>query len=140
MMASFAPDEFVEVARDIADLANPTDERYYRTVLNRCYYGTYGTVRAHLESLDAGLFGKRGQHNPLVVALAHSNDPHIIRIGTRLNKLKTWREKADYEYTSVVHRDDAVVALQTAPTLLDRIKKLSQNQWAEILTLAQGWF
>lgn len=139
-MTMFSPGDLIDVAQDLFELSDPASEEYFRSILNRCYYSPYGELRKGMESVAPGIFGKSGKHSALVSALAKSVDAHINRIGTRLHHLKTYRERADYEFSAVIVRDDAVVALRRAPTTVDRISKLSKGQWADIIALARSEF
>ena len=113
-------------------LGRPEEEGFARSAMNRSYYGPYCIIRAAIEAQSTNAFQSRGMHNKLINVLVKSQDPHIAGIGKRLQSLRDYRERADYDFSGVVLMNEAQTATAVCAKCLDKIEKLSNTQWGRI--------
>lgn len=139
-MADFDPRVLLDVASLLQEWDDFESESFRRSIANRCYYASYGFIRKELESRSHGLFENAGKHTALTNCLNQSNDPHVRRIGSRLYRLRVKREQADYEFSKELHRDEAIVAMNSASRMVEKASRLSDPQWERIVTTAKATF
>lgn len=114
---------------------DPHAECYYRSACNRAYYAAYGGIRARLEAFKPSIFGKKGLHTRLVTVLTAHADPHLVRIGTRLNQLKVRRELADYEHACSITEVDAQQSISRAEAAIEKTSVVPPARWQAIAGL-----
>lgn len=88
--------EFLRIARE---LSARDDEASHRIAISRAYYAAFNTAR-NLQRADGliSLVGSSGDHMVLRRVL---HDAGQLALADRLNQLREWRNKADYNTLSL---------------------------------------
>ena len=106
------------------ELAGRGDEAALRSAISRAYYAAFGVTASHLRG--------RGVVVPVFKthafawrAFTNNRDPLHVEIGLQLDRLRQWREAADYDanYVGTLH-EDARAAIGGARLVLDAIERL----------------
>lgn len=132
-MADFDCQSFVEVAGAILEdvlTGGSASQGHFRTIVGRAYYGAYGYLRQRIVKACGNCFGTAGKHTQLISAcLGPAANPHVVRIGSRLQQLQALRVRADYECDSSLNitSNEAETAVDIANKLCDKIGKLQAN-------------
>lgn len=84
-----------------------------RTAVGRSYYGLYNILKSRLAT--AGVFqGKGSDHERLVRYLHQNENPALQKVCEKLKKLRTLRNRADYEMDGPIDAAQSELAYQWA--------------------------
>lgn len=114
---TFSPAAFYTIADELRHKA-AADGPHLRTLISRAYYG------ALIEARDAkGLSTKgHGGHDRVIQAYMGSSSDKVV--ADKLQDLRKLREKADYQPTAALTRDDGLKALSACKRVLSILNKL----------------
>lgn len=118
---SFKPISFVNVAKDLNKTAK--GEEYYRTVINRAYYGAYGYLKEKLEFADYG----PSCHINLINVFKNSEDKGSKIVGKKLQALLEKRKQADYKYHEEVKDHTCQYCIQEAEKIIELFDNLDKD-------------
>lgn len=131
-----APLDFLEVARSLlSGRSISDDEARYRTIAGRAYYSAY------LETRQVGRrsLPSRPDFQPYHRSLAESLKTHPDAIaqfiGSRLDRMRTLRGRADYEPGEPVPESAARLMVHDAEYILSNVSSLS----GQFPTGIAGW-
>ena len=114
---------YLGLAEELALRAD--NEAAMRSAMSHAYYTAFGTAADHLR--------RRGIAVPVVKSHAfvwrtfrHTPDPRHVEIGLQLDRLRQWREAADYaaDYPGDFH-EDTREAVRRARSVVDAIRRLT---------------
>lgn len=83
----------------VRDAASAAPE--YRTAASRGYYACFHVAREFFIALDVAAPTGLGAHGHLPIGLQHSRDGDVIKAGSALSTLYTWRRAADYDLANL---------------------------------------
>jgi uncharacterized protein (UPF0332 family) len=118
--------DFLSVAK--AWLADTT-EASWRSAISRAYYAAFHVARELLDGLRFMVPQGDRAHAYLWLRLSNCGDPHLEDTGQRLNDLRRWRNRADYDMlrhlsqafatSTVLEAEQVILALDAVvePTL-----------------------
>jgi uncharacterized protein (UPF0332 family) len=140
----FAPEEFIHLARELAASTgdNRSSAARARTAIGRTYYGLFLLVRsilAHRYKVHV----RRVGHGTLIRRLQHSSVRGNLReLGRELERLYTFRQKADYEMSPAPDwraqiEDPSFAALEAARVLayVERVRAFDFEPVAQLLLM-----
>jgi uncharacterized protein (UPF0332 family) len=116
---SFNPLLFIDVAKNIKESA--ATEEFYRSVVNRAYYGAYGYIKNKINFADYSY----SSHQNLIDNFKKSRDREQQIIGKKLEALFAKRKVADYKYDEefkVFNCDYCINEAQAIVAMFDKIK------------------
>jgi hypothetical protein len=104
------PADFLSVA---ARFRSSLLEAERRTAVGRSYYGLYN-ILAGQPSTAGVLQGKGSDHERLIRHLHQNGDPALQKVCEKLKKLRTLRNRADYEMDGPIDAAHSELAYQWA--------------------------
>ncbi len=122
MRIRFDWSQYVGLAKQLASCSahDPMAEAKQRSAISRAYYGVFIPARNHLYMEHQPVQGDKKTHKAVISEFKNSVDEIRQQIGKTLNRLRQWRNKADY--------DDEVARLgwraDSAVNLADETAKL----------------
>jgi hypothetical protein len=124
------PVEFLDIAQSLQDSVSEAERR---TSVGRSYYALYNVL---LEGLTSqGLhFGRSAEnHRLLVYYFTQCRDRQASRIGAALRDLRSQRNIADYEMSSMIDTAQSQQAYQQAQKAVDRFNALAQTDLPSLI-------
>ncbi|MCK4252063.1 DNA-binding protein [candidate division WOR-3 bacterium] len=99
---------WIDLLRVAADLLKKSGEEYYRSSINRAYYGVFGKTRQRLKTEEKKIFQPPNVHKQVIDYFKKNNDNLYRQIGYDLDRLRKERVKADYKDDIIIKRDTAL--------------------------------
>jgi uncharacterized protein (UPF0332 family) len=121
----FAWRELLDIADALAELKlRVSQEALFRSAISRAYYAAFGTARAQAGILRASTRKSAAEHGELATFYAKRFGDDGEQIAALLNRMRTFRNAADYDATF----DDAgaicEITLRDAHELIDLLALL----------------
>ena len=103
-----------------------TSEAEWRSAISRAYYAAFHAARQFME--DLGFVVPRGEraHAYLWLRLSNCGDHQLQIAGSRLNVLRSQRNRSDYELSINVHQASGLVQVQVAAEIVQIIEGTNQ--------------
>lgn len=118
-------DDFIKLANRLMKLEKPdANEAYYRTIINRYYYGSFCIAFDYLSErnrLDDKTISK---HKNVIETLIKSANRNEYEIGINLKRLRKLRVDADYLCQKTLTSNDAVDAYQYSNKIINSFRNL----------------
>ncbi len=109
--------ERLEVAENLYNKANSDEE--YRTVASTAYMAAFQHIMTHEKLGDYQRINTGAEHQNLIEHLKNSTDPIIRKLGYGdLPRLRSLRNKADYEHSVEFTKGLALDALERATEII----------------------
>jgi uncharacterized protein (UPF0332 family) len=110
--------EFMQVAELLADEGS---ESCARSAVSRAYYAAFHVGRDSLE--QTGFTAPRADraHAFVFLRLSNASDLELVDAGQRLNQMRSWRNKADYDPRRKFNQTDAERAVMEANDIIAAI-------------------
>lgn len=92
--------EYLVLARELADTdgAVASEESKRRSAISRAYYSSYCSARNFLENMYGEVAPEHSSVHAFVVkALISKSEIELVQAGTKLDTLRQYRAKADYD-------------------------------------------
>ena len=122
---SFAWRELLDIADALAEIKlNVSQEALFRSAISRAYYAAFGTARAQAGVLRASTRKSAAEHGELVAFYAKRFGDTGEQVSVLLNRMRTFRNAADYDATFEDVGAICQVALKDAHNLLDLLATL----------------
>ena len=118
---SFDWSEYLHLARQLAE--NPTSrEASLRSAISRAYYAAFCTARNHLRDKESrAIPGGAQVHRYVREQFQNSADSARKAIGVNLDRLRSFRNKTDYDDAVTGLPSVAAVALSLAEQIIDKV-------------------
>src|SRR5207247_11355215 len=103
-----------------------TSEAEWRSAISRAYYAAFHAARQFME--DLSFLVPRGEqaHAYLWLRLSNCGDHQLQIAGSRLNVLRSQRNRSDYELSINVHQASGLVQVQVAAEIVQIIEGTNQ--------------
>jgi hypothetical protein len=126
---SFDWSGYVVLANTLLERAaeiGPSEEACLRASISRAYYGVYGIARriAERDARTIRLTGTARDHRLLQQYFLESSDKQRRKTGLALNRLRDFRNKADYDDVISGLPGATAYVLRTAQQILEDLKTL----------------
>ena len=116
-LSSFDPKGFLDLAKSLAD--NPGGgQAEYRSALSRAYYAVFLTARESLVAQKIISPTMSPSDHPLVISALRAIN---TTVGNQLDKLRTKRNRADYDLAAQVSQAEAQQTVGTAYYLQSKL-------------------
>jgi uncharacterized protein (UPF0332 family) len=120
---SFDWKDYIKLAKKLYDESNKDsiEEAYNRSVISRSYYGVFclSRIKAGLEFYKPHSHtSDPGVHKKVIAYYENSNKPEEKLVGNLLDKLRKYRNNADYDRNKNIDRDLAERAILKANEVL----------------------
>jgi uncharacterized protein (UPF0332 family) len=112
------PDDFLALV-DV--LAQGGTEAEWRTAVSRAYYAAFLATRELFRDLGFQVPRAAQAHAYLWMRLSNSGNLEVARAGADLNDLQRERNRSDYDNHVTIHQSDAVLLVQVARQLTQRL-------------------
>jgi len=117
------PTDFLEAAYHLSKSANLA-EVDYRNIISRSYYAVFHQSRIFLETQKIDL-AQSSSHDSVVRSLKKHGNREVKALGNKLDQIKKWRHKADYDLNMTISAGNARSMLKSAYALSKSIENLS---------------
>ncbi len=108
---------FIAIARRL--MRDAHTEAEWRTVINRCYYGAFRTMRGYARTVGFVVDRNRSVHRHLIQFLHASDDATLNQCADLLFNLRTLREISDYDEPGGITKTDAQGAIEDAADIIE---------------------
>ena len=120
------PNTLLAEARVLFEGANT--EARYRTSISRAYFAAFHFLGDRAAQEGFKLRGTGEDHRTLVAFLIDSNDKALAHCGGLLERLRGFRNKADYNLRMIVQKTLAEHALEDALEIMEEALLLGESE------------
>jgi len=106
-------------------LVGNNDEADLRSSISRAYYAAFHVASDFFTALGFRVPNAEQAHAYLWLRLSNCGDPHVVRGGRRLNRLRQQRNLADYDLRQPVSSTSALYEVQEGDEIIDLLDSLS---------------
>ncbi|WP_050553603.1 hypothetical protein [Methanobrevibacter boviskoreani] len=118
-MATFDWNKFYDVGNHLKEYSD--NEEYQRSAIGRYYYACFNLSKNYFEEKYYPL-GHNNVHITLIKCLKNSNSEYESELSDCLNKLRRYRNNADYD--SKFHENNIIKTENTVNEIFNIFKKL----------------
>jgi uncharacterized protein (UPF0332 family) len=110
---SFEPDSLINISKELQTTG--TTEAYYRSAINRAYYGVFGYLKKRLSILTIG----QSVHQEVIRSLSDSPKLNEKKAGKKLEGLFKKRNEADYNFSSEIKANNSEFSIKEAEKIIE---------------------
>jgi uncharacterized protein (UPF0332 family) len=110
---SFEPDSWIKISKELHSTGKT--EEYYRSAINRAYYGTFGFLKKRLNVLSVG----PSVHKDVIRSLSESPKLNEKKAGKKLEVLFKNRTEADYNYNAEIKGNTSEFSIKEAEKIIE---------------------
>lgn len=117
---SFNPDTLINVSKELQTTGK--SEEYYRSAINRAYYGAFGYLKKKLNVLTVGA----SVHRDVIRSLVESPRINEQKAGKKLEVLFKRRTEADYNFDSEIKPNNSEFSIKEAEKIIELFNEESE--------------
>lgn len=106
------------------ELLKGSDESYYRSAINRAYYGVFCIAR---DRKGYSNYKRSDVHSKVITEYVKSNDEDERSVGFLLVELRNSRNQADYNSNKVIRKNEAERMVKAAKSILEILGILNDS-------------
>jgi uncharacterized protein (UPF0332 family) len=124
---SFDWSDYLALARELyrQGIVHSSKEAELRSAISRAYYAAFGKARNYLRDRENRSLSEGADvHAEIQIIFMRSNDRRRKEIGENLNRLRTYRNRADYRDSFPGLSKTTIAALEFADDVITDLDKL----------------
>lgn len=122
--------DYLQLAQFLAGVSKntPGQEANFRTAVSRAYYAAFCKARNYLRDVDKDtqVTGTRDIHSYVLDQFMKSPDPIRGKIAVNLERLRRYRNMADYDDTMTINQTNVVKTLKQAEQVIADLNSLER--------------